>query len=412
MLGEEIAEFGHIEFDLAAVLVFDEALNSEDREAVETHLIDKYFSTNESETNTPPELTTTSPRTVNENSAAVTTLTATDADDNDLVFSISGGTDAVLFELAGTDGDELRFVSAPDFEAPGDADANNSYEVEITVSDGEAIESRLLSINVLDVDEGGGGQEECDLLTDGLAVCLDATAGVTENSGSVATWHDLSGNGNDVFATGTEQPVIGATTTPNGSAAISFDGANDRLLRTITDSGGISGLADGNESRTMFIVARFHDANAWGGVAWGTGAVNQAFGTGVVSSGGDEGDLMIQGWGVDLIADESGYTAPAGSGEWMVLSAVHVNDGTDPAANGFLYRDGIQIAAWNHQLATNLDDDSLLNGQTRSRLVLGEEIAEFGHIQLDLAAVVIYDQALEASDRAAVENDLAARFGI
>ena len=66
---------------------------------------------------------------VAENTTAVTTVTATDTDAGaTLTYSIIGGADAAKFTINATTG-VLAFVSAPNFEAPTDAGANNVYDV-------------------------------------------------------------------------------------------------------------------------------------------------------------------------------------------------------------------------------------------------------------------------------------------
>ena len=60
-----------------------------------------------------------------ENSTAVTTVTATDPDAGATVtFSVVGGADQNMFTINAATG-ALSFVTAPDFEAPTDAGANN-----------------------------------------------------------------------------------------------------------------------------------------------------------------------------------------------------------------------------------------------------------------------------------------------
>ncbi|MDJ0990302.1 MAG: DUF4347 domain-containing protein, partial [Desulfobacterales bacterium] len=71
-----------------------------------------------------------------ENTAAVTTVTATDADPGDVpTFGITGGADAALFDI-GTNSGVLTFRNPPDFENPADSDSDNVYEVEVTADDG------------------------------------------------------------------------------------------------------------------------------------------------------------------------------------------------------------------------------------------------------------------------------------
>lgn len=74
--------------------------------------------------------------------------TATDADGTSPTFAITGGADAALFTID-TNSGALSFINAPDFENPGDAGANNVYDVEITASDGvnSAVQSVAVTVN-------------------------------------------------------------------------------------------------------------------------------------------------------------------------------------------------------------------------------------------------------------------------
>jgi hypothetical protein len=91
---------------------------------------------------------------VDENTTAVTTVTATDANDDDLTFSISGGADAALFTIDAATG-VLTFLAAPDFEVPTDADTDNDYVVIVQVSDGFLTDTQTITITVTDISEGG-----------------------------------------------------------------------------------------------------------------------------------------------------------------------------------------------------------------------------------------------------------------
>ena len=91
-------------------------------------------------TNLPPVITsdggnTTVSLNVAENSTAVSTVSATDADAGQTItYSISGGADAARFAIGSTSG-VVTFAAAPDFEAPADADANNVYQVIVAATD-------------------------------------------------------------------------------------------------------------------------------------------------------------------------------------------------------------------------------------------------------------------------------------
>lgn len=72
---------------------------------------------------------------IGENTTAVTTIAATDPDDDALTYSILGGDDAPKFQIDSATG-VLSFIAAPDFESPTDAGGDNVYVVDVQVSDG------------------------------------------------------------------------------------------------------------------------------------------------------------------------------------------------------------------------------------------------------------------------------------
>lgn len=86
--------------------------------------------------NQAPVFTSDSTVNLTENQTRVTTITATDLalPAQMLTYEITGGADAAKFTL-GRDG-MLAFLTAPDFERPGDADGNNIYSLIVTASDG------------------------------------------------------------------------------------------------------------------------------------------------------------------------------------------------------------------------------------------------------------------------------------
>ena len=72
---------------------------------------------------------------VPENQTAVATVTSNDPDGGPPAYTLIGGADVAGFAIQAASG-VLTFVSAPNFEAPTDANANNVYEVTVEVSDG------------------------------------------------------------------------------------------------------------------------------------------------------------------------------------------------------------------------------------------------------------------------------------
>lgn len=91
---------------------------------------------------------------VDENTAAVTTVAATDPDlpSQTITYTLTGGVDRNLFNL--TAAGVLTFKAAPNFEAPADADRDNVYLLQITARDPSGLTAvQSFSVEVKDVNE-------------------------------------------------------------------------------------------------------------------------------------------------------------------------------------------------------------------------------------------------------------------
>jgi hypothetical protein len=115
---------------------------------------------------------------VSENGVAVTTVTATDSDAGSVIaYSIAGGADQARFHVNALTG-ALSFIGGPNFETPTDADANNSYIVQVRASDGSLFDDQTITVNVTDVREPTN-----DFNGDGKADML-----FQQNNGTLAVW--------------------------------------------------------------------------------------------------------------------------------------------------------------------------------------------------------------------------------
>ncbi|MGF1675362.1 MAG: cadherin domain-containing protein, partial [Rivularia sp. (in: cyanobacteria)] len=173
--------------------------------------------------NQPPTITSNPNFSVPENTTTVGIITAEDADGNNLSFSISNGADRALFTIDSNSG-ELTFNNAPDFETAADTDADNNYQVQVSVTDGSEIVTQDLTVSVTDVDEANNEAPTID----------DATFTVDENS-----------------ASGTQVGIINATDPENEAltfaiASGNLDPDNDNNLAFAIDS--LTGAITVNDS--------------------------------------------------------------------------------------------------------------------------------------------------------------------
>ena len=125
---------------------------------------------------------------INENTAAVTTVMATDADlpAQTLTYSISGGADRSLFIINSSTG-VLSFVNAPNFENKLDAGADNVYDVVVQVSDdGGLIDTQAIAVTVNNVNEAATGALRITGYTsnaNGTSVSLTASNTIVDADG-------------------------------------------------------------------------------------------------------------------------------------------------------------------------------------------------------------------------------------
>ena len=105
--------------------------------------------------NDDPVITSPSAVNVPENQIDVLTVTATDEDlpAQTLSYLLTGGADLLDFAINPSSG-AITFLAAPDFETPGDANADNVYQIEVTASDGNGgSHIQLISVTVTNDNE-------------------------------------------------------------------------------------------------------------------------------------------------------------------------------------------------------------------------------------------------------------------
>lgn len=193
--------------------------------------------------------------TVAENGTAVIVVTASDPDSLP-VFQIAGGTDAARFSIDATTG-ALSFVAAPDYEAPGDADGDNVYDVVVEVSDGLAAASQAVTVTVSDV--AGvtrvGGRKGDVLGGAGEADRIEGRKGKDMLSGLGGDDTLDGGKGNDRLAGGDGADSFMFADKLKGSTdkVLDFEAGIDAI---VLDSGIFRTLAPGPLSEADFVVGK------------------------------------------------------------------------------------------------------------------------------------------------------------
>ena len=107
--------------------------------------------------NTAPQLVGLIDFVIDENTTEITTIQATDAEGDNITYSIEGS-DSALMTIGSLSG-ELSFISPPDYENPQDSNQDNIYKVTIIASDSSLSSSLGIIISINDVFEGMGGSK-------------------------------------------------------------------------------------------------------------------------------------------------------------------------------------------------------------------------------------------------------------
>ncbi|MEX0956670.1 MAG: tandem-95 repeat protein [Rhizobiaceae bacterium] len=255
--------------------------------------------------------------TVDENTTAITIVNSTDVDGGAAQYSISGGADAAKFQIHANTG-ALTFLAAPDFETPTDAGANNVYDVQVQVADGNGgVDTQDIAVTVTDVVENVAPVA----VADSYSTDEDTPFAVPLAFGVLA--NDTDGDGDTLHAILASPAGHGAVTLNDDGTFTYAPDANysgsDSFTYTVND-----GTVDGNTVTVAIDVAPVADAplmtSSLGGAPSPDGAAIQVTNT--------------------VTANESGpSSAPLpGGGHVVVWAALqNNNDGTQSGVFAKVY---------------------------------------------------------------------------
>ncbi|HEU0246267.1 MAG TPA: cadherin domain-containing protein [Gaiellaceae bacterium] len=181
---------------------------------------------------------------VPENQTAATDVDATDGDGDVLTYSLTGGADIGDFTIDPSTG-VLTFTVPPDFELPADANSDNFYEVTVTAADASFSDTQAVTVQVLDVVEGGNSPPT--ITSDGGGAT--ASKSVAENQTAVtdvdatdpdpdALTYSISGGADAArFAIVPETGVLTFAVAPNFEAPTDVGGDNVYNVTVLVSDG-------------------------------------------------------------------------------------------------------------------------------------------------------------------------------
>ncbi|MEJ1161702.1 beta strand repeat-containing protein [Prosthecomicrobium sp. N25] len=207
---------------------------------------------------------------VDENTTAVATLTATDADATvpgfGSTFSIVGGADSARFTVDPATG-ALRFINAPNFESPTDSNLDNIYEVIVQASDGISIDQKTVTVTVANVNEaptvtsnGGGATATVTMAENGKAV---TTVQGADPDGPATLGYVIAGGADAALFT-----IDAATGALSFISAPDFENPEDANRDNRYEV--IVGTSDGTLVGTQALSIAITDVNEVGKVITGT----------------------------------------------------------------------------------------------------------------------------------------------
>ena len=307
-----------------------------------------------------------------ENTTAVTTVTATDADlpSQNLTYSVVGGADAASFTIDGVTG-VLTFIVAPDFDVPGDFDGDNVYDVIVEASDGTLSSTQTISVTITDIsslflvttdsdvdDSGLGAAYNIEQLyaanggTDGQISLREALIAANNTSGVDTITFNIAGVGVRTISIASQLPeiteavIIDGQSNPNfaGTPVIQLDG---------TAAGAVDGLiiSGGGSTIRGLIISNFA-------------------GTGIALSGLG-GNTIESNW---IGTDNTGTAGASNSIGILVSSSGNIIGGTTAGSgNVIAFNSGAGI-----EIASTADTTSILGNAIYSNTGLGIDLGGDG----------------------------------
>ncbi len=263
---------------------------------------------------------TTAAINVAENTTAVTTVTATDADapSQTLTYSIVGGADQALFTINSSTG-QLSFTSARNFETPTDAGANNVYDVVVRASDGTLFDDQSIAVTITNTNEAPTDLYAVNNVTDANVL------GYYSFSSANNLGRDDAGDNQPMTLFGSP----GTTTSPSSGNALDLSGGQYGNIASMTTGGAM----------TIASWVKFDTTGSWERVV-DFGQTNSG-GIGNIYIGrlGNTSDLTFTIEKNGVYTYRATATGAIANGTWM-----HVAGTVDAAGNMTLYVNGVAVA--------------------------------------------------------------------
>ena len=204
------------------------------------------------EENTAPTITSSASASVPENQTAAIDVQTSDDSDSEgsgLTYNKTGGADQGQFNLDASTG-VLTFVSEPDFEVPADANTDNNYEVQVTVTDsGDLMDVQDIVISVTNVEENTAPtitSSASASVPENQTAAIDVqTSDDSDSEGSGLTYNKTGGADQGQFNLDASTGVLTFVSEPDFEVPADANTDNNYEVQvTVTDSGDLMDVQD------------------------------------------------------------------------------------------------------------------------------------------------------------------------
>jgi len=258
-----------------------------------------------------------------ENTAAVTTVAATDPNGSTISYAVVGGADMARFAVNSTTG-VLTFIAAPDFDAPTDSDGNNVYQVIVSASDGGLTDTQIINVTVTNVNEA-------PVITSGgsITVAENTTAVTTVTStdpeGTARSYSILGGVDAARFTINATTGVLAFVSAPNFESPADT-GTNNVYDLVVRVSDGVNNV----DQAIAVTVSNVNEAPSITSSATFNMAENQTTAGTVTST---DPELNVRFYSLVGGADQARFTINSNSGVLSFLSAPNFEAPSDSDTN-------------------------------------------------------------------------------
>ncbi len=283
-----------------------------------------------------------------EQQTAVATILAADPERSAVTYSIVGGADAAKFIINDQTG-QLAFVSAQDYQNPGDADHDRVYQVVVRASDGSLTADRTFNVTLTDVNQTPSFTSATTASVVENSTAVMTVAASDPDAGTTLTFAISGGADASLFTIDSQTGQLSFRTAPNYEVAADANHDNVYDLTVL--------VSDGTNAQTEAVIVTVTDvAEAPVIAALNTLTVNEGHTT-IISVAAADQDSQTLTYSISGGADSGFFTIDAHSGALRFVSTPDYEAKADFDHNNIY---DVQISVSDGSLVTSRSLDIIL----------------------------------------------------